>query len=441
MNNLKAGAASVAVVLNEDCFPNAECAGKHDEVYVRLVLLESNRRFAILTADMPSIFPEEVEYIKDLLLEKAGVSLADSWVVASHSLSAPHAWPLGDNRQKDTPLPKALTEKPEMAAVAERINNAYRDAYNKAIETALSTMREASIGFGTGLCAISVNRNMYTVEGWWQGVNFDGFTDRVLIVLRVDDIQGNPIAVLYNYSIQPGVGAGPILPNGGKLSSSDVTGVACGIIEREYEGCTAIFLPGATADQVPLYKINYCTTGRNGVLRTGTYGESGYILMEEQGRTLANAVINAVMKIKCVYKAPEINSASRQYTVNCQKRETDMSKMRPHLRYDYFPDGSRDMSVHCLLIGDIALVGMFPELDGITIYQIRESSPFKKTMAVTFVNGNAKSMPAKESYSLFHYTAMNSPFVEGSAELTRDTALEMLNSISASINGVEKDIQ
>jgi hypothetical protein len=434
MNNLKAGAASIVVVLNEDCFPNAECVGKHDDVYVRLVVLESNRRFAIFTADMPSIFPEEVEYIKNLLLEKAGVSLADSWVVASHSLSSPHTWPLGDNRQKDTPLPKALNEKPEMAVTAERINNAYRDAYNKAIETALSAMREASIGFGTSLCAINVNRNMYTVEGWWQGVNFDGFTDRTLTVLRVDDIQRNPIAVLYNYSIQPCVGAGPILPDEGKLSSSDVTGVACGIIEGEYEGCTAIFLPGATADQVPLYKINYCTTDRNGVLRTGTYGKSGYILMEEQGRMLANTVINTVMKIKYVYKSPEINSASRKYTVICQKRETDMSKMRPHLRYDYFSDGSRDMLIHCLVIGDIALVGMFPELDGITVCQIRELSPFKKIMAVTFVNGNAKSMPAKESYSLFHYTAMNSPFVEGSAELTRDTALELLSYMSASLS-------
>jgi hypothetical protein len=437
MNTLKVGVASVVVILDNDCFPNAECVGKHDDVFVRVVLFESNRRFAILSADMPSIFPEEVKNIKNLLLEKADVSLADSWIVASHSLSSPHTWPLGDNKQKDTPVPKILTEKPEMAAAAKRINNAYMDAYNRAVETALSAMQDASIGFGSGLCGINVNRNMYTVEGWWQGVNFDGFVDRSLAVLRIDDIQGNPIAVLYSYSIQPSAGAGPVLPGGGRLSSSDVTGVACQIIEKEYEGCTAIFLPSATADQVPLYKINYCTTDKSGVLITASYGENGYILMEEQGRMLASAVINTAMKTKCIYKIPRIISVSRKYTVNCQKRETDMSKMRPCLHYDYLPDGSREMSVYGFLIGDIALVGMFPEMDGITISQIRDLSPFKKTIAVTFVNGNAKSMPAMESYSLFHYTAMNSPFVKGAAELTRDTAIEMLNYI-ISINGTEK---
>jgi hypothetical protein len=133
-------------------------------------------------------------------------------------------------------------------------------------------------------------------------VNFNGFVDNTLLVLRVDDTSGKPIAILYNYSIQPSVAAGPILENGGRLSSSDVTGVACRIIENEYRGCTAIFLPGATGDQVPLYKINHCKTDSKGMLCSGTYGENGYILMEEQGRTLAQVVINTVFKIKCTYR-------------------------------------------------------------------------------------------------------------------------------------------
>jgi hypothetical protein len=165
MSNLKAGAASVTVVLNEDCFPNAECVGRHDDVYVKLLIFESNRRFAIFSADMPSIFHDEVEHIKYLLLEKAGVALADSWVIASHSLRSPHVWPLGENKQKDTPLPKIFDEKPEMKDTAQRINHAYRVAYSKAIDGTLSNMREASIGFDTSVCSINVNRNMYTIEG------------------------------------------------------------------------------------------------------------------------------------------------------------------------------------------------------------------------------------------------------------------------------------
>jgi hypothetical protein len=116
-----------------------------------------------------------------------------------------------------------------------------------------------------------------------------------------------------------------------------------------------------------------------------------------------------------------------------------MSKMRPHLQYTFCPAGNRDMQVYCLLIDDIALVGMWPEMDGITISQIRNDYPYKKMLAVTFVNGNAKSMPAKESYPLFHYTAINSPFAEGSAEITRDAVIELLNAESITINNFEEE--
>jgi hypothetical protein len=68
-------------------------------------------------------------------------------------------------------------------------------------------------------------------------------------------------------------------------------------------------------------------------------------------------------------------------------------------------------------------------MDGITVKEIRDASPYKNTLVAICVNGNAKSMPHKESYTLLHRAALNSPFVPGSAELTRDTAEKLLNDL------------
>lgn len=426
MSMFKAGSATEIVYLDESCFPNAEAISKHDDVCVRALILETEERFAIMTVDVPSIFPDDIELIKSIVGEHAKIKPQNIWAVASHSLSAPHTWPLGENKQKDSPVPEAIKTDADMRKKAVRINEAYVDAYKRAIITACQNLVPARMGFGLEACSINVNRNMPTVEGWWQGVNFKGFVDHELPVIRIDNLNGNPIAVLFNFSVQPSACAGSIPGIGGRLSSSDITGFACKSIEEEFSGCTAMFLPGATGDQVPLYKVNYIRTNKDGKIEKGSFGVEGYVLVEAQGVMLGNCVVNAVRNIEDFRTDISISSSSRQYTVQCQKRETDMSRMRPCLDFTFLPNGQRTLEVYALVIGDVALVGLHPEMDGSTIAGIRHSSPFEKTMAVTFVNGNAKTMPERGAYELFQYTAMNSPFVAGSAEKSASEALKLL---------------
>ena len=425
MNKLKAGAASVVVRLGADCFPNAENVAQHDDLYVRVVILESTFRWAILTADMPSMFPPDLRYCKKMLEEKIGVRPEHSWVTVNHSFSAPHTWPVGGNEQKDTMIPPILHTDQKMIETAERINNAYRNAYNQAAEQALSSLRDASLGFGQSVCMVNVNRNIPTVEGWWQGVNHEGFADHALGVLRINDIAGAPIAILYNYSVQGSVAAGRITREG-RIASSDLPGAASAYVEAEYENCACIFLPAAAGDQVPLYKINYCVTDKNGKMHERSYGMEGYALLKAQGDLLGSAIVNTAERINQWNDAPEMKLLHETYTVKCQERDADMSKLHPTMIYHFKLGGERELTADAFLLGDIALVGLIPELDGLTVDEIRRGSPFEKTMVCTFVNGNGKSMPKKESYRLLQYAALNSPFAIGSAEQTRDVAIQLL---------------
>lgn len=430
MGNFKAGSAVAVVDLDDLCFPNAESVALCGEICVRVVIFETDRRFAILSADMPSMFDNDLIYCRELLREVANVAPEDAWVTVTHCYSAPHTWDL-EGRPGGGRAPKAM-EEPAMRAAQVRINDAFRAAYRQAAETAVADLREAVVGFGTASCAINVNRNMYTADGWWKGVSHNGYTDKHLSVVRIDDLQGSPIAILYNYSVQITAGAGPIPDAGGRVANADISGVASRYIETEFgNDCAAIFLCGAAGDQVPLLLINYCETDKDGKLRDNevSLGMAGFAVVDAQGKMLGNAAAKAAAAIQDMRPVSVIQTARRDYTCGCQKREGEMRSKRPTHQYSFVPDGTKDLPVYAMLLDDIALVGLLPEMDGITVAQIRERSPFEKTLVASFVNGNAKSMPQAESYELLQYTAINSPFVAGSAEQTRDEAVALLNEL------------
>lgn len=427
---LKAGAASVAVPLGEDCFPNAESIAKYDDVYVRVIILETDKRYAFLTADMPSMLPWAMRHCQDLLKEIAGVEKENCWIMCTNALSAPHTWPKGDHEQPDTPRPMGMDNSPQKLQVATRINKAYDIAYYEAITKAVSTMREASIGFGKGTCAININKNIWTVEGYAQGANPEGFTDRTLTVLRINEVaSGNPIAVVFNYSCSNSVAVGPIPEYGGfsKVATGDVMGVASRFVEEKYgNDCTAFFMCGAMGDQVPIFRINATVVGEDGKRKQFSYGKKGYAMMETLGGVLGNAVVETANGIDCDITAPKIALGKKEYTVGSQDRETNIFKVKPVLKYRFWPDGERHLSIDAMTIDDIALLGLTTEMDGITVAEIRDDSPFEKTLVASFVNGNGKSMPPAKSYDLLEYAAINSPFVKGSAEITHDVAVELL---------------
>ena len=429
MNTLKAGSAKAEILLDESCFPNSESVSIYGKLFVRTLVFETDERYAIMSIDMPSMFPNDLKYCKTMLAQ-AGIKSEHAWVTVTHSYSCLHTWPLGDDAVPGVHIPPVFTEHPEFVPIAQRITAAYRDAYHRSLEGALNDLQDARVGFGRGTCAINVNRNIETAEGWWQGANPDGFADRALQVLRFNNTADEPIAVLYNYSVQPGSAAEVIDELGGRVTSADLTGVASDYVEREYgSGCVAMFLCGASGDQVPLHKINYWEVDRHQILRRCSYGEAGFMLTQAQGSMLGNCVVKAAETAHCTDHSPTIRTVKSSYLCRCQKREDDLSRMKPSKNYKFQPAGEQELPVEVMLIGDIALVGMHPEMDGITVAQLREGSPFEQTMVVTFVNGNAKSMPQRESYDLCHYTAMNSPFVAGTAEQTRDTVLDLLRSI------------
>ena len=108
-----------------------------------------------------------------------------------------------------------------------------------------SSCRPARAAAGTGHANVAVNREERASEDGLivVGRNPEGMTDHGVDVLRVDDLAGNPIAVLTSYAAHPVVMGYKTL-----LLSSDFPGVVRRIVEQA-TGATCLYFTGAAGNQ------------------------------------------------------------------------------------------------------------------------------------------------------------------------------------------------
>ncbi|NTV91005.1 MAG: hypothetical protein HGA22_11710 [Clostridiales bacterium] len=428
---LRAGSGKAIVSLKEECFPTEGFSGIHDDLHIRVLILESNIRIAFMSVELTSLFPETVTAYKNILKDKAGVPFENSWVTVSHTFSAPHLWPEPQPGEKDLPRPGHNERTTEEIQRSIMINKAFYNAAVEAAEKAARNMQPAVMGCGTGKCGINANRNMLTDEGWWLGSDDDGFSDKTLTVLRLNNIKEEPICILYHYAVQSSVMCQSVMPDGYKLISGDLAGTASDFIEKEYGGAlTALFLCGAAGDQEPIFKARYNVTDRYGKLHTKDMGAEGFTLLKQQGERLGAKVVKVSEQLSCCRDNDEIIIGRREFMCPAKKSTRDLRSIHPTKDYTFEPDGEKASEVEAVILGDLALAGVRPELNCLTAVEIGKASPFRYTAVATMVNGGAKYMADREAYNLITYAAMNSPFAAGSAEILQSEAVSLLNELN-----------
>ncbi len=112
---------------------------------------------------------------------------------------------------------------------------------------ALQNQKPARIAAGTGSCAINVNRRLKLPDGQnVVGRNWDGPVDRTVRVVRFDDLDEQPLAVIVHYACHP-----TIMAWDNQWFTPDYPGVVRQVVEREVGG-TCLFLQGATGSVGPI---------------------------------------------------------------------------------------------------------------------------------------------------------------------------------------------
>jgi neutral ceramidase len=216
--------------------------GVLDRIYHRAVVMESGgQEFALVASDLclfsPTVYDEAAREVE----RETGIPRARFWWSVTHSHATPEVGPPG--------VYKALLGRSdheydrEYAALV-------RSALVAAVKEARGRMAPARIAIGQGVAMANINRRAKDVDGQVSlGLNPDGPADRQLGVIRLEGLDGRPIAVIANYAIH-----GTVMSGQNLLVSGDAPGVVSAYLEQKL-GAPVLFVNSAAGNLAPIYSV------------------------------------------------------------------------------------------------------------------------------------------------------------------------------------------
>src|SRR5215469_7829307 len=224
---------------------NKLSTGTLDPLYARVLVLEvGERRLALVTLDLGRTFNEyELAKLRQRIKNSAGISLLV--VTASHTHSGPNILDIYSGGRP----PGWETNAVEKIA--------------DAVEQASHHLVDAQIGTARGEVYIGYNRRQVGPDGkvtmLWTNPEKQPTAplDPSVLVIRIDDLRGKPVAILVNYACHP-----VILGPDNLKYSADFVGTMASTVEKSFNSAPlCFFLQGADGDINPYYATTLLTDG------------------------------------------------------------------------------------------------------------------------------------------------------------------------------------
>jgi len=202
-----------------------------DPLYARVLVLETgNKRLAYVDLDLGRTFgPASLDHLRAMAKQTSGID--DLIIQAIHT----HAGPVIMDEYPSGPPAWETTD-------LDRIAQAIHDATQHTVPVRL--------GVGYGAAFVGYNRRLVNADGtismlWSNTTQAPTWpVDPLVAVLRIDQMNGQPLAILVNYALHP-VTFGP----DNLRYSADFPGVMCQVVEQAFGGKPlAFFVQGAPGD-------------------------------------------------------------------------------------------------------------------------------------------------------------------------------------------------
>ncbi|MBK6795882.1 MAG: neutral/alkaline non-lysosomal ceramidase N-terminal domain-containing protein [Acidobacteria bacterium] len=344
-----------------------------DPLYARVLVLDDGKSaVALVTLDLGRTFGQaQMNLVRERVRREYRMS--DVIFIASHT----HSGPVIDEDYENDTLPEW-----ERRAL---------DRISQAIGEARSRMKPARIGTGYGQTIIGHNRRLVQTDGTvkmlWR--NSTGQTtypiDPAVGVIRVDDSQGIPMAILVNYACHPVI-FGP----DNLRYSADYPGEMARLVEESFDNKpVCFFLQGAPGDINPM-------------LDKTPLKENADEEMRRVGRQIGREVVRVSRTINTEpAAAPEISIISEEMSF---KNRWDPEKLKGMLvkaygpniitRYRRYLNDPLMAPVTTLVINrKIAIVGLPGEpFVGLQL-SLKQRSPLPVTFMTGYTNGYIAYFP------------------------------------------------
>lgn len=454
--------------------------GVDDDLYGKILLLESgDTRVALVTLDILHLDRMEMNRLREIVGRRIEVSPSKVMIGCTHTHSGPAT--------KPNPLSSLSVKKQER--LIDNWLGELRSSIDQIAAKATEELVDAKLRHGTDIVAgVSYNRRKKIPEGscmlimktaemkdavreqyrtWGMPSELikkraapgipTGPIDSELMVLRFETMNGDPVAILINFSCHP-VTLGP----GNLLISADYPGYLTRLIE-EAENVTTFFLQGASGDVRPFYS------------------ERSFREAERIGMTLASAVLKTMKTLTPVPSDTKIRIASSVFELPLRripsKEEAErllnekqgelkkainaedfrqVRKLSEELmglkqaagqpvelppewlgvspeksvkqKLEVKPEQERVCELQALLVGDVILIAVPGELFTELGLQIKKRARPSRVAVVTLANGSIGYIPTEEAYEEGGYE-ITSPLKPGVGEFIVDKTMMLIQDL------------
>jgi hypothetical protein len=387
-----------------------------------LVLRGAGTKVAIVAVDLCTVESRHAETLRGDVADTIGVPLTHVLLNESHDHSAP-ALPGYYPDWYDSEFKEEY-----LTTLRRRIAEAAWEADDR--------LQPARIGSGWGESTIGVYRRELRDGVWVLGEVPDHPIDSSVGVIRVDDLDGNPIAIAFRHSAHP-------VTVGGRsaVASADYPGPAREVLERNLGGL-ALFLQGCGGNINPRVGIGYevdCRDTKNRVglelggealtiaagIRTNTragdrrpLGNVPNILFTPwepvHGDTcthLAAAETTVALEfdeLPSTEKAREILAHWQRTREERLRGDALDWEIRAAQKYEHWAtalvaaveDGhpTHDLRLQAIRVNDVLISAMNMEVFYETGLEIRSRSPLPDTFVLGYTNGCFGYLPRGEDY-------------------------------------------
>jgi neutral ceramidase len=417
---LRVGAAKVDITPAENELPK-QYLGILDHVWSRAIFIDNGKASAVLISLDAGGLPTQVaKTIRDRVEKEFGVPAVNVLISGTHTHSAPFiGFAFGPNHEN------APSTKP------------YEDKVIATVKAAKDALQPAHVKYGTGVSYLNIQRDRIdpVTHKWWEGANYDGLSDKTVAVIKFESVNGEPIAVYYNYAMHA------VITGNLDLVSGDFPGAASRYIERALgDKAVALFASGAAGDQNPIY---FQQTYDLREIRTKDYAKRGIDisnsmppggqgldrnnpevarLMTEQkemsnsmGQLLGEEVLHAIREAKP--GDAEARIFGKETTITCPGRERT-NEGRGGISGTYKDGPPVQIQLGLLMINDIAIGAVNGEVYNEIAQRLKKESPFVRTFMITVTNGFANSgyIPDDASFGHNTFEVLSSRLQPGCAE-------------------------
>ncbi len=305
------------------------------------------------------------------------------------------------------------------------------------IKTAKEKLQPARIGYGTGVSYINVNRNIIDrkTNKWWEGPNYDGPSDKTVAVIKFETLNGEPIAVYYNYACHA------VVTGNTDMLSGDYPGTTSRYIEDSFDDkIVAVFSTGAQGDQNPIYfqqtfdlrdiRIkDYAARGQDisNAMPPGGQGLNKQDptvkkLLDQQkqmilsmGQFLGEEVKRVMREMTRMSTGGRIFAAQKMISFPGRNR-LDQGRAGIEAKYADGPDVQLRLSL--LMIDDIAIGGCNAEIFNMIAQRFKRESPVGRSIFVSMANGSGNSgyIPNDAAFGFQTFEVLSSRCKPGYAE-------------------------